>query len=213
MDMEMARDMEHRKDKAMVTKRRWRRVCIFVILMVVVCFVIITAVNYCKSIREHLCISICNSNLKQLMNVLDVYSNNQKEGEIVPPRDYPPLKVLVEDGVLDCETFENLVYCPKTHTKYIYVQYDRPVARQGSTAAANTPVLFDSVIGAHCHRRRNNMFGMGTDDLWTMVVLEDGHVSFEENLTCFKDIYDRHAKFMSKEDAEVLRKCCEAADR
>lgn len=52
----------------------------------------------------------------------------------------------------------------------------------------------------------------GNEVSWTLIAFEAGQVSAVENLTCFKDIYDKYAPFMSEDDAEVLRKCCEAAD-
>ena len=112
--------------------------------------------------------------------------------------------------MFDNDTLQELEFCPKTRTKYVYVQYKRAVAPD-SAAARNTPVLFDSVIGCHKHRNAN-LLGMGTEISWTLIAFEAGQVSAVENLTCFKDIYDKYAPFMSKDDAEVLRKCCEAAD-
>ena len=121
-------------------------------------------------------------------------------------------QTVADNNYSDKNSLENLIHCPKTHAEYIYVRYDRPFAHVTSIAAANTPVLFDSVIGCHRHRKFN-FLGMGADIPWTLVAFEDGHVSIEENLTCFMDIYDRHVPFMSKEDAEVLKKHCEEADR
>ena len=198
--------------KSAIQQRR-RRIVVLVVIMAVLCVVSIAAVNYCKIIKEKLNISCCVSNLKQLANSLDIYPNDQKNGENESLRHFPPWEALVDNGYIDKETQEKLKHCPKTHTEYIYVRYNRPVARVSSTAAANTPVLFDSVIGCHKDHIKTNVLGMGIEIPWTLVAFENGLVSVEKNLTCFKELYDRHAPFMSKEDAEVLLKCCEEADR
>ncbi|MBR5078168.1 MAG: hypothetical protein IKX30_05445 [Victivallales bacterium] len=181
-----------------------------VVLILASSFVCVIAINYYKLIRERLNVSICNSNLKQLANGLHVYQLDLKDGENESSRHFPSFQELVEYGVLDNDTLRELEYCPKTHTKYIYVQYERAV-NPDSAAARNTPVLFDSVIGCHKHRNAN-FFGVGTENSWTLIAFEAGQVSVVENLICFKDIYDKYAPFMSKDDAVVLRKCCEAAD-
>ena len=181
-----------------------------VVLTLVSGLVFFVALNYYKIIRERLNVSICNSNLKQLANGLHAYQLDPKDGGNESSRHFPSFQELVECGVFDNDTLRELEYCPKTHTKYVYVQYERAVDPD-SVVARNTPVLFDSVIG--CHKRRNaNRLGMGTEISWTLITFEAGQVSAVENLTCFKDIYDKYAPFMSKDDAEVLRKCCEAAD-
>ena len=192
-------------------KKSTAKRCLAVVVLTLVSgLVFFVALNYYKIIKEHLNVSICNSNLKQLANSVHFYQIDLKNGENGSSRHFPSFQELVEYGVLDNDTLRELEYCPKTHTKYIYVQYGRPVAPD-SVAARNTPVLFDSVIG--CHKRRNaNRLGMGTEISWTLIAFEAGQVSAVENLTCFKDIYDKYAPFMSKDDAEVLRKCCEAAD-
>ena len=176
-----------------------------VVLILVLGFVFFIAINYYKIIREHLNISICNSNLKQLSCSVQYYQLENKTS-----CHFPSFQNLAEWGVLNNDTLRELEYCPKTHEKYIYVQYERPVAPD-SVAARNTPILFDSVIGCHKHRKAN-LLGMGPESSWTMIAFEAGHVSVVENLTCFKDIYDKYAPLMSKDDAEVLQKCCEEAD-
>ena len=176
-----------------------------VVLILVLGFVFFIAINYYKIIREHLNISICNSNLKQLACTVQGYQLENKTS-----RHFPSFQNLAEWGVINNDTLRELEYCPKTHTKYIYVQYERAV-NPDSAAARNTPVLFDSVIGCHKHRNAN-FFGVGTENSWTLIAFEAGQVSVVENLICFKDIYDKYAPFMSKDDAVVLRKCCEAAD-
>ena len=181
-----------------------------VVLTLVSGLVFFVAINYYKIIRERLNVSNCNSNLKQLACGLHVYQFGQKNGGNESLPHFPSFQELVECGVFDNDTLRELDYCPKTHKKYVYVQYERAVDPD-SVAARNTPVLLDSVIGSHKHRKAN-LLGMDTEVSWTLIAFEAGQVSVVENLTCFKDIYDKYAPFMSKDDAEVLRKCCEAAD-
>ena len=182
-----------------------RRIAV-VVLTLFSGFVLFIAINYYKIIRQRLNVSICNSNLKQLACGVRVYQLENKTS-----RHFPSFQELVECGVLDIDTLRELEYCPKTHKKYIYVQYERPVD-PNSVAARNTPVLFDGVIG--CHRHRNaNLLGIAPESSWTLIAFEAGHVTVVENLTCFKEIYDKYAPFMSKDDADVLRKCCEEADK
>ena len=205
-------ELNHEQQNGRSKKRSVPRLFAFVVLILFLAFVAITAINYYKIINEKIQISYCNSNLKQLVNGLATIAyDGQKNGD-VSLQQFPPLQTLAGNNYIDKKTLENLMHCPKTHAEYIYVRYDRPVALVTSIAAANTPVLFDSVIGCHKHRKFN-FLGMGADLPWTLVAFEDGHVSIEENLTCFMDIYDRHAQFMSKEDTEVLKRTCEEADR
>ena len=182
-----------------------------VVLILASSFVCVIAINYYKLIRERLNVSICNSNLKQLANGLHVYEFDLKDGENESSRHFPSFQELVECGVFDNDTLRELDYCPKPHKKYVYVQYERAVDPD-SVAACNTPVLLDSVIGCHKHRKAN-LLGMDTEVSWTLIAFEAGQVSAVENLTCFKDIYDKYAPFMSKDDADVLRKFCEEIDK
>ena len=104
---------------------------------------------------------------------------------------------------------ERMTECPKNHEGYVYVPYNRLLDNNSSTAA-NTPVLWDFVVG--CHWKKHGLL-WGERIPQTVIVFEDQHVAIEDNLFCHKDIYDKYAPFMTKEDAEVLRKCCEEYDR
>ena len=96
-----------------------------------------------------------------------------------------------------------------THAKYAYVPYDRPPNPKSSTAA-NTPVLWDGSIGSH-HAKYGALWGNGVPQ--TCIVFENGHFSYEENLTCHTDIFTKYAPLMSQEDAETLRQICEELDQ
>ena len=191
--------------------KRWRGVCTPIILMPVICLGYIATENHTKAIFEKFQRQNCVSHLKQLTNALHVYSygNTKMENK---PQHFPPLQILI-DMIGANQSVDGLASCPKSHTEYVYVQYDKPVALTPSITAANTPVLFDNVIGCHRISSKASFLGFGTEIHQTVIAFEDGHVSVEENLTCHKDIYDKYASFMSEKDAEVLLKCCEEADK
>ena len=197
-------------DKAGVKKidfggfRRWRLVLLPIAMMVILGIIHFSDVRFRNWIHEKSYNTKCLSNLKMLMCDLIIYSEEQKEaGNIAFAQSETLLEELVEEGYVN----EKNVGCPKLSLCFIYVPYKRPLDSTSSTAA-NTPVLFDWIIGAH--KKAPRLLGKTTTQ--TMVAFEDGHVSAEENLRCHKDIYERYAPFMSKEDAEVLRKCCEEHD-
>ncbi len=197
-------------DKAGVKKidfwgfRRWRLVLLTIVMMAIFGIIHFSDVLFRNWIHEKGYNTSCLSNLKMLMCDLIIYSEEQKEaGNITFTQSKNLLEELVEEGYVN----EKNVGCPKLHLWFAYVPYKRPLDSTSSTAP-NTPVLFDLTIGAH--QKAPRLFGKTTSQ--TMVAFEDGHVSAEENLKCHMDIYERYAPFMNKEDAEVLRKCCEEHD-
>lgn len=168
-----------------------------------------------KWIREKGPRSQCHSNLKNLISW---------SGLLQSPKAFPKsLSLLMEMVVTDLADLLGEEYdgsmgkiypdwisdeCPMTHAKYAYVPYDRPPNPESSTAT-NTPVLWDAIIGAH-HAKCGALWGNGVPQ--TCVLFEDGHLSYEENLTCHRDIFEKYAPLMSQEDAEELRKVCEELD-
>ena len=153
---------------------------------------------------EYGCRTQCCSNLKQMMCGLLIYSDDlKKEGKVSFPQLFT-LDDVVAAGLAD----ESYGGCPRSCTGFAYVPYSR-LLNKNASAAANTPVLFDYVIG--CHRKRKHSL-WGKDTPQTLVAFEDGHVSVEENLASFMDIYERYAPLMSKEDANELRRFCEDHD-
>ena len=176
-----------------------------------------------KWIREKGPRSQCHSNLKKLMSWSGLLQSTDTEGASYKafPKSLPLLMEVAISDIADCMGEEyggsqGKIYpdwisdeCPMTHAKYAYVPYDRPPNPESSTAA-NTPVLWDGIIGSH-HAKYGVLWGNGVSQ--TCVAFEDGHVSYEENLTCHRDIFNRYAPLMSQEDAETLRQTCEELDR
>lgn len=184
--------------------RRWWHVSLPIVMMAILGIIHFSDVRFRDWIHEKGYSTKCVSNLKMLMCDLIIYSEEQKEaGNITFTQSRNLLEELVEEGYVN----EKNVGCPKLHLCFAYVPYKRPLDSTSSTAA-NTPVLFDLTIGAH--QKAPRLWGKTSTQ--TMVAFEDGHVSAEENLRCHKDIYERYAPFMSKDDAEVLRECCEEHD-
>ena len=184
--------------------KRWWHVLLPIVMMAILGMIHFSDVRFRNWIHEKGYSTHCVSNLKMLMCDLIIYSEEQKEaGNIMFYQSENLLEELIDEGWVD----DKNVGCPKLHLRFIYVPYKRPLDSTSSTAA-NTPVLFDLTVGAH--QKAPRLFGKSPSQ--TMVAFEDGHVSAEENLRCHMDIYERYAPFMSKEDAEVLRKCCEEHD-
>jgi len=148
----------------------------------------------------------CVSNLKVLMCGLLIYSSEQREaGNMAFPQSLP-LDDMVAEGYLE----KCAGACPLSSVEYVYVPYNRFFDRNSSTAAS-TPVLWDFLIG--CHRNKSHHWlPWGKETANTIVIFEDQHFSIEKNLTRHKDIYDKYAPYMSREDAETLRRICEEYD-
>lgn len=91
--------------------------------------------------------------------------------------------------------------CIFTDATYLYVPYRR--LDSNDKASAQTPILIEE-LGGH---RVFSVWGRYTT--FTPIVFADGHVAFEKNLRSYTDIYDKYAPFLSPENAEVLKKCCE----
>lgn len=188
--------------------KRWWRALLAIVLILFLCLLFFLDSQNRSWIHEKSLNTHCVSNLKMLMCDLLIYSAEQQEvGNMtftqslnsIEPQSLILQKLADEEYVL-----EACLTCPKTSIGYIYVPYNRPLDHSSATAA-NTPVLFDWTIGAH--NKCSRMWGKGAPQ--THIAFEDGHVSVEENLRCHLDIYERYAPLMSKEDAEILRKCCE----
>ena len=94
--------------------------------------------------------------------------------------------------------------CNFTDDTYLYVPYGR--LDSNGKASAQTPILIEE-LGGHWVLSVWSQY-----TAYTPIVFADGHVAFEKNLCSYTDIYDKYAPFMSPEDAEVLKKCCEKWD-
>ncbi len=185
--------------------KRWMIVCLPVLLVVVPSVFYIAERENQIWMHEKCCRASCVSNLKGLMTGLLVYSYDQKEAGNMTPLKSMPLNEMIKLRYVH----ERMTECPKNHEGYVYVPYNRLLDNNSSTAA-NTPVLWDFIVG--CHWKKHGLL-WGEKIPQTVIVFEDQHVTIEDNLFCHKDIYDKYAPFMTKEDAEVLRKCCEEFDR
>ncbi len=188
--------------------KRWMIVCLPVLLVV---FLGVTQIYIMANIqnrlwmREKCCRASCVSNLKGMMAGLLIYSDDQKAaGNIAIPKSLPVNEMIAGGYINGSEAV-----CPKLDEFYAYAPYNRLLDNKSSTAA-NTPVLWDFIVG--CHWKKHGLL-WGERIPQTVIVFEDQHVAIEDNLFCHKDIYDKYAPFMTKEDAEVLRKCCEEYDR
>lgn len=210
--------------KKVSSRRAW-----FWIVFLLLCLMALLWIPYfaniqdAKWIREKGLRSQCHSNLKKLMSWSGLLQSTDTEGasEKAFPKSLPLLMEIVVTDLADlldeeCDDSQGKIYpdwisdeCPMTHAKYAYVPYDRPPNPESGTAA-NTPVLWDGIIGSH-HAKFGILWGNGVSQ--TCVAFEDGHVSYEENLTCHRDIFNRYAPLMSQEDAETLRQTCEELDR
>ena len=45
------------------------------------------------------------------------------------------------------------------------------------------------------------------------VLFADGHVLIIDNLPDYMDIYEQYGKYLSQENAQVLKDCCETWDK
>ena len=168
-----------------------------------------------KWIREKGPRSQCLTNLNVLISFGTLCQSYEVEetGDRAFPKSLPLLKEVVVSEMNDLldETCPGWTgdECPMSHAKYAYVPYDRPPNPESSTAA-NTPVLWDGIIGSH-HAKYGALWGNGVPQ--TCIVFEDGHSSHEENFTCHGDIFKKYAPLMSQEDAETLRQICEGLDQ
>ena len=214
--------------KKVSSRRAW-----FWIVFLVVCLMALVWIPYFANIQNEKWIrekgprSQCLTNLKALLSFGAFCQSHEAEetGNRAFPKSLPLLKEVVITEMTDLLGEEAaLMYditldetrpswtgdeCPMTHAKYAYAPYDRPPNPKSSTAA-NTPVLWDGIIGSH-HAKYGALWGNGVPQ--TCIVFEDGHFSYEENLTCHTDIFKKYAPLMSQEDAETLRQICEELDR
>ena len=187
--------------------KRWKSAFLPVVLMALLGVVYIAQIANVQNrlwMYEKSCMTLCRSNLKQMMLGLFIYSDDMGKAGITSFPQSLPLDEMVAAGCVK----ESYGGCPKSCVGYIYVPYNRPLDYKAGTAA-NTPVLFDWMIG--CHRYRKHLL-WGKEMPQTIVAFEDGSVSIEENLASFMDIWKKYAPLMSKEDAEVLRKTCKYFD-
>ncbi|MBR4673502.1 MAG: hypothetical protein IKP00_03475 [Victivallales bacterium] len=184
--------------------KRWGLAFLPVALMALLVVVHIANVQNRLWMYEKACKTQCCSNLKQMMCGLFIYSDDLKKAGNASFQQSFTLDEVVAAGLAD----ESHCGCPKSCAGYAYVPYGRLLDKNASSAA-NTPVLFDYVFG--CHRKRKHLL-WGKDTLQTLVAFEDGHVSIEENLASFMDLYERYAPLMSRKNANELRRFCEDHD-
>lgn len=183
------------KNLHMWSFKRWWAISLPIIMAILLCLVYCTPLVTIKA-RENAYRAMCNSNLKQLTTGLVIYSIQLKEEGIDSlPENFPHNVFLDFEYVND----ENVFYCPKTGTEYMYIPYNRLLDGSSSTAKY-TPILFDYISGSHILDKHTRQ---------TLVAFEDGHVYAENDISCPKDIYEKYAPLMEKGDAEILRIYCD----
>ena len=210
-------------EKKVFSRRAW-----FWIAFLLLCLMALLWIPYFANIQNEKWIrekgprSQCHSNLKNLMSWSGLLQSidTEETSDKAFPKSLPLLVELVVTDLADLlgEEYDDSpgkIYpdwiddeCPMTHAKYAYVPYDRPPNPKSGTAA-RTPVLWDGIIGSH-HTKYGVLWGNGVPQ--TCIAFEDGHISYEENLTCHRDIFTKYAPQMSQEDAETLRQICEELD-
>ncbi|MBQ7176505.1 MAG: hypothetical protein IJS08_03740 [Victivallales bacterium] len=97
------------------------------------------------------------------------------------------------------------IRCPGTKKEYKYVPY----CKEPKENAANQPIIIED-IGSHW--KKKGLF-FGRRILRTSALFADGHVLTFDNLPDYMDIYEQYGKYLSAEDAQVLKDCCEAWDK
>lgn len=141
----------------------------------------------------------CRNTLSELVEQLLAVSKTQQET-------LAWWKKVESNGEFACS-------CPLTEVAYVFVSYPRQLDRNSRTAAY-TPLVFESIVGSHhAVNRIPPGISICKDTPLTLVAFEDGHVETLGFLASHQELYERYAPLMSKEDAEVLRKCCEKLAR
>lgn len=134
----------------------------------------------------------CKVNLKLIGLGLKLYAN---DNDGYYPQD---LTSLSANGYINA----NNVLCPATAQAYRYVPY----RKKTEETAVNQPIVIDAL---ESHWTEPD----GSRILLTPVLFTDGRVVNVIYLSDYMGIYDEFGKFLSPEDAAVLKGCCEAWDK
>lgn len=180
------------KKKCFWDFRRWW-LALFFLLAVVFMLTIPCHANSANSEwgREKAARTACVSYLKMTGLGLMLYADDND-------LHYPPnLKTLVDKEYLV------KMHCPGTGYEYRYVHYPK----LSNENAANKPIVIED-IGSHW--KKKGLFGKRI--FLTSILFADAHVMTLENLCDYMDIYEQYGKFLSEEEAQVLKECCEKWD-
>ncbi len=134
----------------------------------------------------------CKVNLKLIGLGLMLYAN---DNDGYYPQD---LTSLPANGYIN----SNNILCPATAQTYRYVPY----RKKAEETAVNQPIVIDAL---ESHWTEPD----GSRILLTPVLFTDGRVVNVIYLSDYMGIYDEFGKFLSPEDAAVLKGCCEAWDK
>lgn len=140
----------------------------------------------------------CINNLKVIEFYLTCYAEENPDNLL--PQD---LNVLKEFPT--CADSEFL-QCPYLRMSYVYIPYSKFPSPE---TAEHAPLIIDHLNG---HYRWPNILSRSSRVRQTPILFADGHISLEEDLTFYMDIYDRYGGFLSPEDAAVLKEQCEMWD-
>ena len=178
--------------------KRWRPVLLLLLLAVLMMLAIIlpTKANEANDewCMEKSNITSCITRLKMTGVTLNIYADDNND--FFPPT----LDTLLKQNCLE---EPDIIHCLESRQEYRYVPYSKRV----NETAVLQPIVIEH-LGNHWKRR--GLFGKEIS--LTSVLFADGHVLTMENLPDYMDIYDQYARHLSPEDAETLRKCCEAWD-
>ncbi len=142
----------------------------------------------------------CVSNLKLLNIGLTMYKD-ENEGHLPPSLD----ALLKWNADFLHDDLEKYSRCPLTGREYKFIPY---TSEADSDSAPFRPILLDE---PGCHQIRTRSLFKKSISSQTPILFSDGHVYVELNdRRDYLDIYEAFSDYLSPEDAELLKKCCES---
>ena len=142
---------------------------------------------------------VCMNNLKMTYLGLTMYAEEANQGVSLLP---PSLQALKNAEYID----KNELCCPTTMQEYKFVPYSK---MPDALSPDKAPIVIDGIASHY----KWPCFPIGISRVWqTPILFADGHISLEEDVYCYMDIYDRYGCFLDETEAETLKKCCEAWD-
>ncbi|MBP5638209.1 MAG: hypothetical protein J6X55_01930 [Victivallales bacterium] len=142
---------------------------------------------------------VCMNNLKMTYLGLTMYANEANQGASPMP---PSLQALKNAKVIE----KNGAICPTTMQEYKFIPYSK---MPDALSPDKAPIVIDGIPSHY----KWPYFPIKWSRVWqTPILFADGHISLEEDVYCYMDIYDRYGYFLDETEAETLKKCCEAWD-